>query len=115
MKTTIAIGNHNVEMVANAASPIFFKRAFKEDFHLLRQKLSAGDTDNPETAVGIAELFTKMGYIMSKQAVKDFPEASEDDFVAWLTQFAPADMDASNEAIVLFYHQSEKGTVVPKP
>ena len=112
------IGTHDVEMVANAASPIFFKRAFREDFHALRQKLSNGNTEDPEVLAGISELFTKMGYIMARQAEapNGIPsEASEDDFILWLMQFTPTDMDAANQDIVLLYHESEKGTSVPKP
>lgn len=117
MRRTITIGTHDVEMVANAASPIFFKRAFREDFHALRQKLSAGNTESPEVLAQITELFTRMGYIMAKQAEapNGIPEASEDDFIFWLMQFAPTDMDAANQDIVLLYHESEKGTSVPKP
>lgn len=116
MKRTITIGSHDVEMVANAASPIFFKRAFKQDFHAVRQRLSSGDADDPETLAEITELFTKMGYIMAKQAEAEngIPDASEEDFVYWLMQFAPTDMDAANQDIVLLYHESEKGTAVPK-
>lgn len=116
MKRTITIGTHEVEMVANAASPIFFKRAFKEDFNLIRQRLTDEKTrgDEAETAVGISELFKKMGYIMAKQAEANFPDVSEDDWIQWLMQFAPVDMDAASEDIILFYHESEKGSSIPK-
>lgn len=114
MKRTITIGSHEVEMVANAASPIFFKRAFREDFNLIRQKLSTGDTETPEAAVGISELFTKMGYIMAMQATADFPDVNEDGYIRWLMDFMPNDISEANQDIVLFYHESEKGSSVPK-
>lgn len=114
MRGTVAIGGNNVEMAANAASSVFYRMCFKEDFKAMRQKLISGDLNEPQTQAELTDLFIKMGYIMSQQAFKDFPEVSFEGYVKWLTAFDPVDMDAAAEGIMELYHSQEKTTSLPK-
>lgn len=85
MRGVIAIGEKNVEMVANAASPYLFKQVFKEDFLLLIQK------KDPD-----ADLFVKMGFIMAKQAetdnIADLMKLDLTAFYTWLEDFNPLEV-----------------------
>ena len=114
MTRSIEIGAKNVEMTANAASPIFFKQCFHEDFKLIRQKLYKIDTEDPEFQAGLEELFEKMGYIMAKQAEGTQKEASYDGFVEWLESFNPFDLELAIQDIATMYHEQEKPSSVPK-
>ena len=114
MKRTVKIGTKNVEMVANAASPIFFRQCFGEDFKLIRQKLYQMDKEDAAFSSGLEELFEKMGYIMAKQAEGTHREASYDDFIAWMEDFAPLDLELAVQDIVTIYHEQEKTVSVPK-
>lgn len=107
MREVIKIGDKDVEMVANAASPYIYKNLFNEDFLLLIQ--------SKEPPV---DLFVKMGFILSKQAEglehKKLMDLKQDDFLTWLEQFdATAPLEATGD-ISSFYFKNTKTNSVPK-
>lgn len=102
MKKIVKIGNKEVEVVANAASPYLYKGLFREDFLLKIQD----KTPDPS-------LFEKMGFIMAMQATLDrekLHNLSIDDFYDWLEGFAPMDVMNATKDLTEVYFQQNKAT-----
>lgn len=107
MLRTIKIGETDIEMLSNAATPYRYMQCFHEDLIL---KMAKG-LDETE-AVGI---FQKLGYVMAAQAEKkDLTKLSEEDFYVWLEQFDYLDLMEAEADIAELYTASKKGTVSPK-
>lgn len=107
MQGIVKIGENEVGMVANAASPYIYKQVFHEDF---LTKLQAKE---PET-----DLFQKMAYIMAKQAemgkMSDLMKLNEQGFYEWLMQFESMDVLYAIDEISNIYLAQKKETAVPK-
>lgn len=104
----VQIGDREVELVANAASPYRFKQIFREDF------LKRAIETNENEAESI-DLFVKMGFIMAKQAEKaDFSKLNEDVFIAWLEEFEPNDVQIAAGDIANIYSGNAETKVSPK-
>ena len=102
----VQIGNREVELVANAASPYRFRQVFKADF--LRLALEIDDTSS-------IDLFIKMGFIMAKQAEKaDFAKINEDTFFEWLEEFEPQDVQLAASDIANVYAGNAETDASPK-
>lgn len=107
MKGIVKIGDKDVGMVANAASPYIYKQVFHEDF------LAKLQADNPDT-----DLFQKMGYIMAKQdeldKMSDLMKLTSDGFYEWLMQFDAMDIIFASDDISNIYLAQTKSEAVPK-
>lgn len=107
MRGTVKIGEKDVEMVANAASPYLFKEIFHIDF------LKEAQAEQPDVS-----LFEKMGFVMAKQAEglshKDFLKLDASAYIDWLTGFEPLDVITAAGDISSLYMGQEKSTSVPK-
>ena len=109
MFAIIRIGDKDVGMLANAASPYIFKQVFGEDLLLKFTQMKS------EANTNIGE---KLGFIFAKQA--EISDASElmklnmNDFLTWLADFDPLDVFMASEQIVLLYQNQKKGTSTPK-
>lgn len=106
MRGKVNIGNTEVEMAANAATPFIYKQAFHED---LLVELQAKDPS--------PDLFLKLGYIMAKQAelpTVELMKLKDDGFLEWAEQFEFMDfVNASSDIASIYTHQTER-TSVPK-
>ncbi|MBR3236967.1 MAG: hypothetical protein IKF99_15590 [Oscillospiraceae bacterium] len=106
MRGTVTIGNKEVEMAANAATPFIYKQTFHED---LLVQLQAKDPS--------PDLFLKVGYIMAKQAelpTSELMKMTDSGFIAWAAGFEFMDIvNATGDIAALYTHQTEK-TSVPK-
>lgn len=106
----IKIGKQDVEMVANAATPILFKIVFKEDFFVVSQKV--------EEEEGLSvDLFSKVGYVMAMQAKKKLPQLLKltlEDYIEWMAQFETLDVALSVSEIADIYAGNTKTTSTPK-
>ena len=113
MTGIIKIGDIEVEMLCNAASPIFYKRLFREDFILKLQELQSGITETEvQTKVdGNIDIFSQMGFIMHSQVSMTDAQLLNlryEDFVKWLSQFSPLDMiNASGDIAGLYTSQGQ--------
>ena len=109
MFATIHIGDKDVGMLANAASPYIYKQVFHED---LLQKFTQMK-ENPDSNIG-----EKLGFIFAKQAeVSDISELMKlnmNDFLTWLNEFEPLDVFMASDEIVELYQNQKKGTSAPK-
>lgn len=107
MKGTVTIGNKEVGMVANAASPYIYKAVFHEDF-LAKLRDKEPDTD----------LFQKMGYIMAKQdetdKLSDLMKLTETGFYEWLGQFDAMEVIYATDQISNIYMAQKATTSDPK-
>lgn len=106
MKGTIKIGNKDVGMVANAASPFIYRQIFKRDFIAETQKEPIDMT-----------LFAEMGFVMKLQAEKptaDVLRTQIEEFYKWLEEFDPMDMFNAAVEIGNFYTGQEVTLSVPK-
>lgn len=108
MFKVVRIGDKDVEMLANAASPYRFKQIFREDF------LKRAIETNGNEAESV-DLFVKMGFIMAKQAEKaDFAKLNEDSFFIWLEDFEPSDVQMAAGEIANIYAGNAETKSTPK-
>lgn len=105
----IKIGAKEVGMAANAATPFYFNQIFHDDFFVESQKVTDG---NEGAAVN---LFSKVGFIMAKQAEKaDMGKLNMDAFIEWLEGFEAMDMALAAADIAMFYSGQTKTKAKPK-
>lgn len=103
----IIIGQHTVEMAANAASPILYKNIFHKDF------LKEVQEDEPDPM-----LFAEMGFVMAMQAKKSLEEMmklSQLSYVEWLTQFETMDIvQKTGEIGQMYFEQTHQTSSAKK-
>lgn len=104
----IMIGQHDVEMAANAASPYYYRKVFQEDFLALIQE------KEPQT-----DLMQKMAFIMAMQArhgedAAALNKLSEAEYMKWLSGFEPLDVLMATEDITSLYFRQDKVTTASK-
>lgn len=103
----VMIGDKEVGLLANAASPYIYKQVFHEDF------LAAVQADTPDP-----DIFQKMGFIMAMQAenqnMADLMKLNIDSFYEWLVQFDAMDVIFATEDISNIYLKQTVGTSSPK-
>ena len=120
MFKTITVGEHEVDFLATAATPIRFNQVFSgEDFYgiITSEKMS----DSTGTIA-----ITKLAYVMAMQARNsraqnsrepeklDFHALNNDTFVEWLEQFDPQDINDRLAEIAEVYMTSKKSVASPK-
>ena len=106
---TVKIGDKEVEMLANAATPFWYNQIFHDDFFTATQNMS---DDNAGSTVGV---FTRVGFVMAKQAsTKDMKKVTEGQFMDWLTEFEAMDLPNAIPDIVEIYMAQTKGTAKAK-
>lgn len=103
----VKIGDKEVEMLANGATPYRYKQIFHDDY---LAKVTSGISDADAT-----DMMAKMGYVMAMQAAKaDMGSLSEDSYIEWLEQFEPNDIYAASSEISDIYAGNTKTEVDPK-
>lgn len=101
MKTkTVKIGNFDIELTANAITPIRYTNYFKSDYlHDIMDIQKKTSTVLPQIT-----------YIMAKQANPKI----KDDFETWLSQFEINDIPMAAENITELIADNEKQVSKPK-
>ena len=104
----VKIGSKDVDMLANAASPVIYRRIFQKDFLLQMDPKGEIDTN----------ALSEMGYVMSLQTQMTFKEIvdtiSQDDYYTWLEQFEAFDVMMACNAIFALFKGQEKTLVSKK-
>ena len=84
MRGTIDFGGKSVELVANGATPVLYKRVFRRDF--LSSANKADDMD----------VYVELAFIMAKQAEKPMAELINslkyEDYLEWIESFGAMDV-----------------------
>lgn len=106
----IKVGDKTVAMLANGATPLFYKQLFKKD--LLKLFSNKG-----EEMVG--EQVSELAFIMAMQAKEGMTAAemmklSYDAYIEWLSQFEPLDLTMSGGDITLMYVSDSVPSAMPK-
>lgn len=102
----VTIGDKEVELLANAATPYRYQQIFHEDYF---KKVTGKEEAEP------ADLFVKLGFVMAMQALKkDMSKVSIADFYTWLEGFEPSGVFEAVDAIADVYNGNAKGEVDPK-
>ena len=102
MRGTVQIGDTQVEMLANAASPFLYRKIFKKDFLLEMDPSKDIDTN----------AITEMGFVMHMQTQKTFKEIIDtvtvEDFYGWLMQYEALDVPLASGDIFALFKGQEK-------
>lgn len=99
MTRTVTIGEHEVRMTANGATPYRYKNLFRGDVLKLMMEQSEG----MDTAVTL-DVSSKLAYIMAMQAAgAKMDQLTMEDFMGWLEQFDPMDLTEATDAIYDLY------------
>lgn len=109
MKQTVKIGDQEVEMLATAASDIYFYELFHEDPIKITME---GNAEG-----GVYKMMHKMGFVMAMQAVKERKEMIKltfEDYVKWADQFDRSDYAEAIAEIRLVYERQKDGESEPK-
>lgn len=109
MKQTVRIGDQEVDMLATAASDIYFYELFHEDPIKITME---GNAEG-----GVYKMLHKMGFIMAMQAVKERKEMIKltfEDYVKWADQFDRSDYAEAIAEIRLVYERQKDGESEPK-
>ncbi len=117
MRGTVKIGERDVDMLANAASPFIYKKIFHKDF-LMTVGTNYVDADGKQKTDVDTNAITEMAFVMHMQTVKTFKEILDtvtvDDFGAWVSEFEALDFAMAMAEIMGLYYQQQKTTVSPK-
>ena len=106
MRGTIDFGGKPVELVANGATPVLYKRVFRRDF--LSSANKADDMD----------VYVELAFIMAKQAEKPLPELINslkyEDYLEWVEGFGAMDIVEKVTDIFALYQGQAVQTSVSK-
>ena len=97
----IKIGEHEIEMRADGATPFLFKQAFNKD--LIKIFSEASETGDVSAA---SDLAGELGFIMAQQAKSPDPlqvNISRAEFMKWVMQFEPLDLAFNSMGIINLY------------
>ena len=106
MRGTITFGDKPVELVANGATPVLYKRVFRHDF--LNSANKQDDMD----------VYAELAFIMAKQAEKPLSELINalkyEDYLEWIENFGAMDLVEKATDIFTLYQGQAMQTSVSK-
>ena len=106
MRGIIDFGGKPVELVANGATPVLYKRVFRRDF--LNSANKADDMD----------IYVELAFVMAKQAEKPLPELINslkyEDYLEWIENFGAMDIVEKVTDIFTLYQGQAMQTSVSK-
>lgn len=115
MRRKVTIGTKSVEMVANAATPVFYNLVFHRDFFT---DADAFSDEFAKTGSGsrASELYGRIGFICANQAKKDVSvkDLTFEDYIEWLEQFMIMDLAIATDEIADLYYSQAEETAKPK-
>ena len=105
MRGTVRIGDRDIDLVANGATPFIFKRVFRKDFLAETQK---EDMD----------VYAELAFVMSQQADKPMTELLNslkiEDFYEWIEGFEAMDIVTVAPDIFAIYQGQTKSSSASK-
>lgn len=108
MKGTVKIGDREIPMMANGATNIYYRQLTKKDLlaFFTSQKKNADNADGIEALMPLA-------YVMAMQA-EGRTTFSMDDYMAWLAEFEPLEIEMALDAVMNLYTNNKVSTATPK-
>lgn len=117
MRGTVKIGETDVDMLANAASPFIYKRIFHKDFLTSIEQKYTDENGKVKTEFDMSAI-TEMAFVMHMQTVKTFKEILDtvtlDDFGEWVSGFEALDFSMAMTDIMNLYYKQQTTTVTQK-
>lgn len=102
MLKTVQIGEKEVNLLANAATPFRYKMVFGEDIMVALNQINNSRRDEGE----VMDIAPQLAFIMSKQAELDreaLKALTKDEYIEWLEEFESMDfVNATNEIFDLY-------------
>lgn len=101
MIETVRIGDKDVDLRADGATPFLYKTAFNKD--LLKMFVDASATENAAIA---GEIASELAFVMAQQAKSPDPlkvDLSRGAFMQWLTEFEAMDLTAAAMDVINVY------------
>lgn len=90
MLRTVKIGEKDINLLANAATPIRYKMVFGEDIMVAFNQINGNKRDEGE----ILDISSQLAFIMHKQATcnrEELKGLTKEVYVDWLEEFGPMD------------------------
>lgn len=107
MVKTVTVDGKDLEMAANAATPIRFRQVFKKDLLSILGNEKRAEEEGVETVMQLA-------FIMAKQAEKaDMATLNEDMFIEWLEGFGAMAFVEAAEDVLNVYMDTTTSTANP--
>ena len=108
----VKIGDKTIEMKATGSTPFWYNQVFhvsrlEDDFFNATQTME----DNPGAAVGV---WSRVAFIMMKQAEGKIDKANESQFMKWLDEFEAMEIPNAIPAIVDIYMAQTSGAAKAK-
>ena len=99
----VKIGEQELEMLANGATPLYYTQIFVDD---CLSKMTNG---------GTIDMWVKVGFVMLKQAEgTDMKKVNVGQFLKWLEQFEPLDLPNAVPDILDLWNKQSQETAKPK-
>ena len=102
MLKTVQIGEKEVNLLANAATPFRYKMVFGEDIMVALNQINNSKRDEGE----VIDIASQLAFIMNKQVELDreaLKALTKDEYIEWLEEFESMDfVNATNEIFDLY-------------
>ena len=113
MLKTVQVGEKDLNLLANAATPIRYKMVFGEDVMVIFNQITDEKRDTGE----ILNTASQLAYIMNCQAECDkkaLSQISKDSYIEWLEDFGPMDFVNASMQIINTYLETTGTSSAPK-
>ena len=109
MLKTVQIGEKEVNLLANAATPFRYKMVFGEDIMVALNQINNSKRDEGE----VIDIASQLAFIMNKQAELDreaLKALTKDEYIEWLEEFESMDFVNTTSEIFDLYLGTTKTT-----
>jgi len=113
MLQTVKVGEKELNLLANAATPIRYKMVFGEDIMVAFNQINGKKRDEGE----ILDISSQLAFIMNKQATCDreaLKGLTKEVYIEWLEDFGPMDFVNASTEIFNTYLGTTGTTSKPK-
>ena len=108
MFKSIKVGKHEIDFLANGATPYIYKDVFHEDLYngmnVNGEKTKSKDQEEADRAgINLVDIGTKLAYVLNSQAEKrSVSKLGKDDFYKWLEKFEATDLSDDETLAEIF-------------
>lgn len=117
MVEKIKIGEKEMEFKSSAATPILYKKLYKEDLLVDLSSLK-GIKDKYQQGAKMTELVDQLAYIMYAEANLSanelFMKLNLNDYIAWLMSIETAELEKNSASIIKLYQGNTSTTSTTK-